>query len=175
MRFSNIKSVDKYKNPPIFPVHPLFVWKGKLTAFFCQNFCRMLCVRCCLLLSVALNAGFDNYTLQFWVWWIQMRAGAQEPCSCKEKAEWGVVHNISWDLRKRYYTFFLLNLGGSRCGRDLEQWELSPWMAQLCVLLTLSPCSAQALPGREAPQHLQALCRGTAREAWDKRYCQHPA
>lgn len=37
------------------------------------------------------------------------------------------------------------------------------------------PLLSPALPGREAPQHLQALSRGTAREAWDKRYCQYPA
>lgn len=24
--------------------------------------------------SVDLNTGFDNYMLQFWVWWIQIRA-----------------------------------------------------------------------------------------------------
>lgn len=97
--------------------------------------------------------------LQFWVWWIKTRARAEELCSCKEKQRGGGIYNIYWDLRKCYYTFFLLNLGENRCGRDLQQSEHSPWMAQLCVLLTLSLCSSQALPAREAPQHLQALFR----------------
>lgn len=80
IRFQIPKCLDKQEKKNIFPVHSLLVWKGRLIFLGC-SVCFLSFV------SVALNAGFDM--LQFWVWWVQTRARAEELCSCREKQRGG--------------------------------------------------------------------------------------
>ena len=49
--------------------------------------------------SVDLNAGFDNYMLQFWVWWIQIRASFTQSggaMQLQRKAEEGLQYVLSF-------------------------------------------------------------------------------
>lgn len=50
--------------------------------------------------SVALNAGFDM--LQFWVWWVQTRARAEELCSCREKQRGGLQRLVRFEKMLLY-------------------------------------------------------------------------
>jgi len=54
----------------LFPVLSFLAWKAELIAFSGRiSAGRSVCFLS--FVSVDLNAGFDNYMLQFGVWWIQ--------------------------------------------------------------------------------------------------------
>lgn len=87
----------KYQNVSLnrkilFSVLPALAWKAKPIAF--SGRISVGCSVCFLsFASVDLSAGFDNHTLQFWVWWIQIRAGLTQSggaVQLQRQAEWGL-------------------------------------------------------------------------------------
>lgn len=86
------------------PVLALLTWKVKPVAF--SGRISVGCFVCFLSsVSVNLNAGFDNYMLQFWVWWIQVRASFTQSggaVQLQRKAEEGLQYLLRFEKMLLY-------------------------------------------------------------------------